>query len=246
MCYCQIRWDNSLVFFASRKGKWNTLTWSFTSLNTVKQKPFSKKPLDLNWEFIVCQRWKELLVTWSSKCNLLILCSIGKLGFIYIILHLHLSYTKFRIIFLYSFSQQYSNKAFNSLLPYVIIYSWVKWMQVLLFQICCLLLQTLTASANYIWTWNCRISARLPFWEKMQYIEWGNTTRLSAVFKGHLQFQPVKSTCKSEGYFSFRRSKSWHWNFYQDILSQQHSKLKSIKNYFFFINQYSLASNTWL
>lgn len=150
-----------------KKGKWNTFTWSFTSLTTMKQKAFSKKPLDSSWEFIICQRWKELLATWSSKCNLVILCRIGKQGFIYTILHLHLSYTKLRIIFLSSFSQQYSNKAFNSLLPYVIIYSWAKCMQVLLFQICYLLFQTFPASANYIWMWNHRTNARLPLWQKM-------------------------------------------------------------------------------
>lgn len=198
-------------------------------LKHSETKTFQQKAFGFELGIHCLPEVKRALVTSSSKCNLLILCSIGKLGFIYIILHLHLSYTKFRITFLYSFSQQYSNKAFNSLLPYVIIYSWVQWMQVLPLQICCLLFQTLPASANYIWTWNHRISARLPLWEKMQYIEWGNTTRLSAVFKGHLQFQPVKSTCKSEGYFSFRRRKSWCWNFYQNVLSQQHSNLKLIK-----------------
>lgn len=131
---CPVVSTETMDFFASRKSNENIFTWSLTSLTTLKQKAFNKKPLDLNWVFLVCQRWKDFLVTCSRKCNLLIFCRLGKQGFIYIILHLHLSYTKLRIIFLSFFSQQYSNKAFKSLLPCVIVYSWAKCMQILLLQ----------------------------------------------------------------------------------------------------------------
>lgn len=152
---CCIHWDNGLLCL---KKKQNTFTWSLTSLTTVKQKAFNKKPVDLNWEFLVCQRWRDFLVTWSSKCNLLIFCRLGKQGFIYTILHLRLSYTKLRIIFLPSFSQQYSNKAFKSLLPYAIIYSWAKRMQVLLLQF------TLCYSKPSLWvqiTYECETTEQV-------------------------------------------------------------------------------------